>query len=388
MKIAIVHDELMRRGGAEQVVRCFHQAFPDAPLYTMAYRSDLTYPDFKNCQIHSSWFNKLTFNENFLRRLFFPFGLLAMKQLKVEGYDVILISSTYAGKYVKTGNALVINYCHTPFRLAWYPESYSQFTDSKGLMRLAFNFVIKVLRKIDFQAAQNADHFIANTYEVGERIKKIYQHKKDITVIQPPVNCRKFYISENPKDFYLVVSRLESYKKIDLVVETFNETGLPLIIVGKGSMEERLKKMAKDNIRFLSGLSSSDLAHLYSECKAFVFPQKEDYGITPLEANASGRPVIAFGEGGVLETMIPYTGDSSKATALFFEEQTKESLITALKTFETLSFSPTFIREHAEQFDESKFIEKIKKFVIEKYSNNSDRKEPQTSKIPLSVKIA
>jgi glycosyltransferase involved in cell wall biosynthesis len=390
MKIAIVHDELMRRGGAEQVVRCFHQAFPEAPLYTMAYRPELTYPDFKNCRISTSWYNRFTRNEEIMRKLFFPFGVWAMKQLKIEDYDIILMSSTYAAKYANIDKkTLVINYCHTPFRLAWYPESYSQYVGSKGLVRLAYDFVIGQLRKIDFRSAQRSDIFIANTAEVGNRIKTVYRHSKHIEVIKPPVNCMKFYVSEKPKDYYLVVSRLESYKKIDLIVETFNELGYPLVIVGKGSMEEKLKKMAGPNIKFFSGLSSEELAALYSECKAFIFPQKEDYGITPLEANASGRPVIAFGEGGVLDTMIPYSGDASRATALFFKDQTREALIEAIKKFQTLEFSPEFIRTHAEKFDEIKFIEKIRSFVKEKYEEKyfPNKEKGQESKY-MKVKIA
>ncbi len=390
MKIAIVHDELMRRGGAEQVVRCFHQAFPNAPIYTMAFRSHLTYPDFSGCTVHTSWFNKICSSENIMRRLFFPFGIIAMKQMNISGYDVVLMSSTYVAKYARISpGTLVINYCHTPFRLAWYPESYRQYTTASGLLKIAFNIVIRLLRKIDYKSAKRSDHFIANTYEVTQRIASVYNFKSHIEVINPPVNSKNFYISEQTKDYYLVVCRLESYKKVDLIVEAFNQLGYPLIIVGKGSMEEALKRSAKSNITFKSGLSAKELAQLYSECKAFVFAQKEDYGITPLEANASGRPVIAFGQGGVLETMIPYTKDSLKATALFFDKQTPESLIAAIKTFEKLEFCPSFIRSHAENFDESIFVQQIKDYVTKTYqtrNNKSSFKEKSAS--DLTVKIA
>jgi glycosyltransferase involved in cell wall biosynthesis len=370
MKIAIVHDELMRRGGAEQVVRCFHKAFPEAPIYTMAYQANLTYSDFSDCTIKTSWMQSIVSNEKNMRRLFFPLGLLAMQQLDVTGYDVILISSTYGAKYVKMSpTSLVINYCHTPFRLAWYPESYKQYTSASGIKKWMFDVVIKLLRIIDYKAAQRTDIFIANSTETKNKIKSAYNFTKHISLIKPPVNCDLFYVSEQIRDYYLVVSRLESYKKVDLVIDTFNELGYPLIIVGKGSQEIELKKKAKRNITFKSGISSQEMADLYAHCKAFIFPQHEDYGITPLEANASGRPVIAYSKGGVLDTMIPlYTNtDASKATAVFFDNQDVKSLITAINKANEVTFDPSFIRKHAEKFHENRFVEKIREYIYYSY---------------------
>lgn len=384
MKIAIVHDELMRRGGAEQVVRCFHQAFPKAPIYTMAYQPENTYAEFKECHIITSWMQKIVSNEKTMRRLFFPLGVWAMQQLDVTGYDVVLISSTYSAKYVKVSpNALVINYCHTPFRLAWYPESYKQYTTATGLKKIAFNTVIKILRKIDYEAAQRTGFFIANSTEIRGKIRNIYHFNKKIDIIKPPVNCDAFYISDYTKDYYLVVSRLESYKKVDLVVDTFNSLGYPLIIVGKGSQENELRKRAKRNITFKSGISSKEMAELYTHCKALIFPQHEDYGITPLEANASGRPVIAYGKGGVLDTMIPLTieGDASQATAIFFDKQNPENLAAAIEKFNQVNFNPKFIRRHAEQFHESKFVENIRNYVNTLYKQSASPKKTIPEKL-------
>lgn len=371
MNIAIVHDELMRRGGAEQVVLCFHKAFPQAPIYTMAYQPNHTYPEFKNCDIHTSLFQKVVSNEKSMKKLFFPFGVIAMKLLDLTKFDVILISSTYAAKYVKISpNALVINYCYTPFRLAWNPESYAEYNNTSGLKRIIFNSIINILRKIDFKAAQRTDYFIAMTNETKDRIQKAYLPTNKIELIKPPVDCNKFYISSEIKDYYLVVSRLEYYKKVDLVIEAFNKLGYPLIIVGKGSKESELKKMAKPNIVFKNGLSNEDIAKLYAKCKAFIFPQHEDYGITPLEANASGRPVIAYGQGGVLDTMIPYTNDSNIATALFFEKQEVDYLIEAVLLSENIKFNSNFIRHHAEKFHEDIFVDEIKTFVLKKINES------------------
>jgi glycosyltransferase involved in cell wall biosynthesis len=378
MKIAIVHDDLMRRGGAEQVARCFHLAFPEAPVYTMAYQPHLTYPDFKQCRVHTSWFGRIAKDEKRMKMFFFPLGLMAMQQLDVTGYDVVLVSTTYSAKYVKVSpHSLVITYCYTPFRLAWDPYSYEQYRLARGLKRKAFDLVIKVLRNVDYKRAQRTDQFIAMTAETRNRIRSAYHFPNDIPIIKPPVNCNNFYVAPKTKDYFLVVSRLEYYKRVDLVIDAFNDLGYPLVIVGRGILENSLKKRARANISFRSGISSQEMAQLYAECKAFIFPQHEDYGITPLEANASGRPVIGFNKGGILETMIPVTEGKNpgECTALLFNKQEKESLIEAVRKFESLSFDPAFIRRHAEQFHETAFIDSIRRFVLDAYQQSTPTPE-------------
>jgi len=369
MKIAIVQDELVRKGGAEQVVLSFHAAFPDAPIYTLCYNPETTYAEFKDCNIVTSMFNKFANNDKSLKQYFFPFGVMAMKQLDVTEYDVVLHSTTHCAKYVKVNDkALVISYCHTPFRLAWQPSSYAEVNKSKNFKRILYNIVIRILKNVDYESAQRTDWFVTNSKEVVPRIQAAYNPSKEITIINPPVKCANFYVSNKQMDYYLVVSRFESYKKVDLVVRAFNQMpDKQLLIVGHGSMEEELKRIAHKNITFRKGLNSKELSQTYAECKALIFPQHEDYGITPLEANASGRPVIAYGLGGVKDTMIPYINDSEKATALFFTEQSIECIINAVKRFENLSFDPAFIRAHAEKFDESIFVQRIQSFVKNKY---------------------
>ena len=367
MKIAIVQDELIRRAGGERIGLCFHYAFPEAPIYTLAYNENDTFKEFKACDVRTSWFNKWVKNESDLRKLFFPFGIIAMKMLDLTEYDVVIQSGTHCSKYVKVNkNAVVITYCYTPFRLAWNPKSYLEYLSSKGLKRIAYDITISILKKIDKQAAKRTDFFIGMTKETIDRIRISYDVKNAIKIIPPPVNVDTFFVSDTIKDYYFLLSRLEYYKKVDLVIDVFNKTGKKLIIVGKGSQEKDLKNMAAPNITFLQGLPYEEVAKLYSECKAFLMPQHEDYGITPLEANASGRPVIAFANGGVLETMIPFAGDSKKCTAVFFNEQTEQGLISAIEQFETLDFDPQFIRRHSEKFDEAIFINNIKEFVLEK----------------------
>jgi glycosyltransferase involved in cell wall biosynthesis len=367
MKVAIVHDDLMRRGGAEQVVLTMLKAFPDADIFTLAYDPEATYPEYKNYNVNTSWFQRIAKNANQMKTLFFPFGLMAMKALKVRGYDVVVISNTYCAKYVDIDKgAMVFMYTYTPFRIAWNPTSYSQYLNSKGLYRWVFDKVIGFLRKVDRGSAQKADFFLGMTTETAQRIKDAYGIE-EVKIIPPDVKCKNFYISDKPKEYYLLVSRLEFYKKADLAISAFNELGLKLIVVGDGTKASELKEMAHDNIEFRKGLSAKELGVLYSNAKALIFPQHEDYGITPLEANASGRPVIAYGIGGVLETMIPVVDDATKATAVFFENQTEEDLIIAIKKFENLDFDPNFIRAHAMKFDESIFIKRIRTYVNEKY---------------------
>jgi glycosyltransferase involved in cell wall biosynthesis len=374
MKIAIVHDNLVCKGGAEQVALSFHNAFPEAPVYTLSYDQQNTYPEFKDCEVKTSWFGRLIKSEKNCKRFFFPLGVLAMRQLDVTGYDIILQSTTHCAKYIKTSpNALIITYCHNPFRLVWSTESYEKVAQSGGFKKFLYQKVINFLKGMDKSFADKTNWFITNSREVLPRIKTAYHPKNDITVINPSVKCANFFVSSEVGQYYLVVSRFESYKKIDMVIEAFK--AMPdrkLIIVGKGSREAEIKRNSGPNFTFLSGLSSEELAQVYANCKAFIFPQLEDYGITPLEANASGRPVIAYGQGGVVETMIPYQTDATKATAIFFDEQTAQSLQNAVNLFETLNFDPAFIRAHAESFDEGAFVTKIRSFVLNKYFLQKD----------------
>ncbi len=370
MKIALVQDGLMCRAGGEQVALCFHKAFPKAPIYTQCYQPDLTFPEFRNCDIRTSWLQHIVKTDDLMKKLFFPLGVWAMQSHDLTDFDVVLMSGTHCAKYVKVRpDALVISYSFTPFRLAWDPYSYAQYAEAGPLKRRAFDSVLRYLRDVDFRFGQRPDFYVGMTDETAERLRTTYKVPKPIKIINPPVSTDKFYVSDRPKEYFLVVSRLEYYKKVDLVIDAFNKLGYPLVVVGKGLQADEIKGRAKNNVRFLSGLSAQELADVYAGCRAFIFPQHEDYGITPLEANGAGRPVIAYGAGGVLATQIPVQEKVSKATALFFDEQTVESLIYAVQKFETIEnqFDPQFIRQHAERFDESLFIEQIRQFVQEKY---------------------
>lgn len=354
----------MRRGGAEKVARVISDMYPDAPVYTLCYQPELTYPEYKGRNIKTSWYQVFAKNEKLMKWLFFPLGLMAMKSLDLSEYDLVIMSTTYCAKYVKTGkNTMVVAYCYTPFRLAWNPESYNVYQNSRGLKRMIFNFVVNRLRKIDFRESRKVDYFVAMTEETRRRLVDAYKPKSDIPIINPAVELNNYGISEKIGDYFLVVSRFEPYKKVDLVIEAFNRNGKKLIIVGKGSQEEKLKNLAQGDIEFRQNLSNEELAEMYMNCKALIFPQHEDYGLTPLEANAAGRPVIAYNKGGVLDTMKPYRHFPQEATALLFDEQDVDSLNEAIGKFEELEFKPSHCRENAERFSEEAFIRELENYI-------------------------
>ncbi len=370
MKIALVQDGLMCRAGGEQVALCFHKAFPDAPIFTQCYQPELTFPEFKECDIRTSWLQKFIRTDDAMKKAFFPFGIWAMQSHDLTEYDVVLMSGTHCAKYVKIRpDSLVISYSFTPFRLAWDPNSYAQYAESKSIKRFILNQLIERLKRIDFKFAQRPNFYIGMTNETADRLHTDYKINTPISIINPPVSVDNFFVTDSVKRYFLVVSRLEYYKKVDLVIDVFNNLGYPLIVVGKGLQANEIKAQAKQNVTFMQGLSAAELAAVYAQCRAFIFPQHEDYGITPLEANAAGRPVIAYNAGGVLATQIPVVEDPSEATALFFDDQTVESLTKAILRFEQIEsrFDPQFIRKHAIQFDESLFIERIRSFVNERY---------------------
>ena len=362
--MAIVHDMIVDRGGAERVLYYFHLAFPNAPIYTTAYIPNSTYPEFQTSIIHSTWYDKIATTNDKYRKLYFPLGYIASKSIDLREYDIVLQSTTHGAKYAKyKHDAIIISYCYTPFRLVWDTNSYDNVSSAKGIKKILFHLVIKYLQKADYDAAQRPNYFLAMTQETASRISSCYNKKVDF-ILNPPVDCNKFIVSDVIEDYYLIVSRLEPYKKVDLAIRVFNRLGIPLKIVGSGTQKEYLRSIANNNIEFMRGISDEDLVQLYSKSKGLIFPQHEDYGITPLEANASGRPVIAFSNGGVLETMVPYNGiNANTATAVFFDEQTEESLIEAIKKIDSINFNSSEIRKHAEKFDVPIFIKRFKESV-------------------------
>lgn len=354
MRIALVHEYLNQFGGAERVLGVLCSLFPDASIYTLFYDAEATGGVFESREIRTSFLQKVPFIKNYHR--FFPlFMPLAIEQFDFSEFDVVLsISSSFAKGIITKPNTRHICYCLTPPRFLW--DDSQKFVEEfkyPSFIRKVSPLFITYLRLWDREASLRVDKFWAISSFVGERVKKYYL--KDTEVIYPPVNVNRFYISKNIDDYFFMAGRLVSYKRFDLAIKAFNELGWPLKIAGIGPEAKRLKKMSGGNIEFLGLISDKELAFMYTHARAFIFPQEEDFGITPLEAMASGRPVIAYRGGGALETI------KEGETGMFFNEQTKESLVSVLNKFRADDFDPVKCREQAKKFDTPVFKEKILK---------------------------
>lgn len=361
MKVALLHDYLNQAGGAERVLLALANLYPQAPIYTLIH-DPKRLNGFEDKNIKTSFLQKMPLASSHIR-WYLPLMPTAVEQLDLSDYDVIISSSSALIKGVITHpETLHICYCHTPTRYLW-SEAHSYHKDIKEgkLVKHFLPFILNRLRQWDQLASQRVDHFIANSNFVAQRIKNYYHRESE--VIYPPVDTENFYISPELGNYYLVISRLKPYKRVDLVVKAFNKLNLPLKIIGTGEEEQKLRKMAKPNIEFLGPLSEEKKREYLSKCLAFINPQEEDWGITPVEAMASGRPVIAYGSGGVLETVI------DGKTGKFFDEQSWEALIDTILKFKPHEYNPHLIKQHADQFNTKNFYFRMKNFVDNKWAD-------------------
>ena len=362
MKVALVHDYLNQMGGAERVVLAFHELFPEAPLYTSIYDPRRVDAAFQQIDIRTSFMQRLPFVKKH-HQPFLPLYPFAMERLDLRGYDLILSSSSAFGKGVITKpGTMHICYCHTPMRWCWNYDEYVEREQLGKLARGVLPFLITWLRVWDQTTAMRVDHFIANSPAVADRIQKYY--RREAVVIPPPVDASRFLFdpTTQPEDYFLVVSRFMPYKRIDLAIQACNRLQLPLVIIGSGRDQQRLQQMAGPTIRFLGRLSDAEVLHYYAHCRALILPGEEDFGITPLEAQASGRPVVAYSAGGALASVI------DGVTGTFFQEQTVESLAATLAAFDETRYDPQIIRDHALEFDKPRFHRRILQFIEAKMS--------------------
>ena len=356
MKIALVHDYLVQYGGAERVLECFMELYPEAPIYTLVHNEKLMRGIFDQKKIKTSFIQKLPFAQN-RHRIFPQLMPVAIEGLDLSGYDVVLSdSSSYAKGVITSPDTLHICYMHTPMRYAWDDcQKYTQDFYFPGFVKKLVPFFMNYIRIWDRLSIERVDKLIANSNFVARRIQKYY--KRDSVVIHPPVNTGNFYLGEKQEDYYLMVGRLIAYKRFDIAIKAFNRLKLPLKIIGSGPELSRLKKLAGPTIEFLGRVSDEQLARYYASCQAFIFPQEEDFGIVAIEAMAAGRPLIAYRGGDIPEHMI------EGVTGVFFDNQTAEGVLEAVGKFRSSSFNPKTIRERALKFDRSIFKEKIRLFV-------------------------
>jgi len=359
MKVALVHDFLNQFGGAERVLLALSNLYPDAPIYTLLYDNEKMGNVFSGKKIITSNLQ----NHKFLARrhkYLLPFYKTAIEQFDFSEFDVVISSSnSYAKGVLTKSHVPQICYCHAPTRYLW--DWYHEYLAEQNLGKLKTAVVLPILSKIrmwDRVSAERVDYWIANSKNTASRIRKYY--KQESTVIHPPVDISQFKIAPKTEDYFLVVSRLSAYKRVDLAVEAFNKNGLPLVIIGEGPEREKLEKVAKPNIKFLGFQPDEVIQKHYSACRAFVFTTwDEDFGLTPVEAMASGRLVIAPHKGGVLESVV------EGQTGEFFNAPTPEAVLEAVEKFlkNETQYNPEKIREHARQFDTKEFQSKITDFV-------------------------
>ena len=346
MKVAIVHDWLTNMGGAEIFVIYLKQMFPDAPIYTTVYNPNNLIDELKNIDVRTSFLQKKR-KARKNHQKFFPYMPAAFESFDLNEYDLVISSSSSCAHGVITNpKTLHLCYCHTPMRYGW--EFYYEYTKKmRNIKKKFIRYFMNYMRIWDRVSADRVDVFVANSQNVADRINKHY--RKNALVLRSPVRTNLFVPSEIDGDYYLVVSRLVAYKRVDLAVEACTRLNKKLVVIGVGDELEKLKKIAGPTVSFLGSKPQEKVAKYFSESKAFIFCGEEDYGLTPLESQASGRPVIAYKKGGVLETVI------ENKTGLFFEEQTVDSLVDAINRFESLKFDKKAIRKHAEEFDIDKF---------------------------------
>ena len=371
MKKALIHDWFSTYAGAEKCVESFTNVWDDFEIYGLIdFLSDANRDKIlKGKYAHTSFVQKLPSAKKKYRN-YLPLFPFAIEQFDLSSYDVVLSSSHAVAKGVLThSNQLHISYVHTPIRYAW--DLYHQYLHESGLNHglkgiLAKYFLYKI-RLWDVSTANRVDHYIANSHYIARRIKKAYGKSSD--VIYPPVDIDKFALRESKSDFYLTASRMVPYKKIDLIVEAFSQTDKKLLVIGDGPDMGKIKSKASKNIELLGFLDDKTMADLMGQAKAFVFAAEEDFGITPVEAQACGTPVICFGRGGTLETV------REGISGLYFMEQNIRELLAAVDRFEQSydKFDPIKIRENSLKFSRTRFESEIKSYVEKKYEEFKER---------------
>lgn len=341
--VALVHDWLVGMRGGEKVLEVLCDLFPDATLFTLVHCAGSVAPAIERLPIRTSYIQHVPFGRSHYR-YFLPLYPSAARRLDTSGFDLVISSSHAAAKGIRIGSDSVhVCYCHTPMRYIW--DQYDQYFGpgrAPFAVRAAMKMFVGRLRRWDVASSANVHHFIANSRTVQERIRRIYN--RESTVIYPPVDVQRFPLSRSDDGFYLIVSALVPYKRIDIAVESCTRLNKRLVVVGTGPEERELRSRAGKSVEFTGWAGEGELIDYYRRCRALLFPAEEDFGIAPLEAMSCGKPVIAFAGGGARETVV------EGRTGIFFSEQKSESLTEAVERFERMSFDAAEVRTHAGRF--------------------------------------
>lgn len=354
--IKLVHDSLVVSGGAERVAAALCQIYPQAPMFTSAWLPEKTFLYFKDNPPHTMTLSKLARSEHSFKALY-PLWWLGFRNMDFKGANLILSSSSYLAKFIRPPKEAVhICYLHNPFRYLWERETYGKdsLPYSGPLLRITDSFRTS-LQRIDRRLTRKITHIITNSQYTAKRIRSIYDREAE--VVYPPINFSEFPFSDKREDFYLYAGRLLSYKRADLAIKACRSLGCKLLVAGSGPQESVLRRLADENIIFTGNVSDDELKRLYARARALIFPGLEDFGIIPVEAQATGCPVIAFGQGGILESVIP------EQTGIFFDRQSPEVLMDAILRFEQMHFNHRQIRQNSKQFDVSHFKKNIQSIV-------------------------
>ncbi len=355
MKIAVVHDYFTQLGGAEKVAEEMVRMLPGATLASLVALKHCLSDSLRDEEILTSWMQHAPGISRYYRFYFLLYPL-AVGSLNLTDYDLILSSSSGYAKGVRASpDALHVCYCHSPMRWVWSTDTYLTRESIHGWMKMILPRLISVLRLWDEGASRQPDHFIANSRSVAERIRRAYDRTAE--VIHPPIDVNRFQVSTHHEDYYVVLSRLVAYKRLDLAVLACSRLKRKLLVIGDGPYRPALMKLARDTVTFCGRLPDEEVNYHLSHCKALIFPGEEDFGMAPLEAAAAGRPCIAYRAGGAMETIV------EDSTGVFFDEQTTESLCGAIERFETLSWNPEDLRRHAEHFGINVFRDRIIGFL-------------------------
>jgi glycosyltransferase involved in cell wall biosynthesis len=365
MKIALVHDYLVQYGGAERVLECFAEIFPEAPIYTLVYNKKLMHGNFSRKDIRTSFLQKFPM-ASARHRIFPQFMPVAIEQFDFSDYDLVLSDSSSFAKGIITGpETLHICYMHTPMRFAWDDcQKYNNDFYFPIFIKKIVPFAMNYIRIWDRVSADRPDKIIANSNFVAKRIKKYF--RRDSVVINPPIDIEKFKVNKEKEKYFITAGRFMAYKRFDITIKAFNKLGIPLKILGRGPEFKNLKKMAKNNIEFLGRVSDEELADYFSKCQAFIFPQEEDFGLTAIEAMACGTPLIAYRGGDIVEHM------EEGKTGLFFENQTPEDIVEVVKNFKASFYDGEYIRSRVLKFDKKYFKDKIKNYIQEEFKKHKE----------------